>query len=29
MTADVPVPVALHLDHCPDRDVISRCLKTG
>jgi fructose-bisphosphate aldolase class II len=29
MTADVPVPVALHLDHCPDRDVISRCLETG
>ena len=27
MTADVPVPVALHLDHCPDRDVISRCLR--
>ena len=29
MTADVPVPVALHLDHCPDRDVICRCLETG
>jgi ketose-bisphosphate aldolase len=29
MTADIPVPVALHLDHCPDRDVISRCLRTG
>jgi ketose-bisphosphate aldolase len=29
MTADVPVPVALHLDHCPDREVISRCLQTG
>jgi ketose-bisphosphate aldolase len=29
MTADVPVPVALHLDHCPDREVISRCLETG
>jgi fructose-bisphosphate aldolase class II len=29
MTADVPVPVALHLDHGPDRDVISRCLETG
>ena len=29
MTANVPVPVALHLDHCPDRDVISRCLETG
>lgn len=24
-----PIPVALHLDHCPDRDVISRCLETG
>jgi ketose-bisphosphate aldolase len=29
MTANVPVPVALHLDHCPDRDVISRCLESG
>jgi ketose-bisphosphate aldolase len=29
MTADIPVPVALHLDHCPDREVISRCLRTG
>jgi ketose-bisphosphate aldolase len=29
MTAAIPVPVALHLDHCPDRDVISRCLRTG
>ena len=29
MSANVPVPVALHLDHCPDRDVISRCLETG
>jgi ketose-bisphosphate aldolase len=29
MTADIGVPVALHLDHCPDRDVISRCLRTG
>lgn len=29
MTADVPIPVALHLDHCPDREVISRCLRTG
>jgi fructose-bisphosphate aldolase class II len=25
----VPVPVALHLDHCPDRDVISSCLAAG
>lgn len=23
------VPLALHLDHCPDRDVISACLKKG
>jgi ketose-bisphosphate aldolase len=29
MTAGIPVPVALHLDHCPDREVISRCLRTG
>jgi fructose-bisphosphate aldolase class II len=26
---DVPVPVVLHLDHCPDRDVISSCLDAG
>jgi tagatose 1,6-diphosphate aldolase GatY/KbaY len=26
---DVPVPVTLHLDHCPDREWISTCLKTG
>jgi len=25
----VPVPVALHLDHCPDREWISTCLRTG
>jgi fructose-bisphosphate aldolase, class II len=24
-----PVPVALHLDHCPDRAVISSCLEAG
>jgi fructose-bisphosphate aldolase class II len=24
-----PVPVALHLDHCPDRQVISACLARG
>jgi fructose-bisphosphate aldolase class II len=29
MTASVSVPVALHLDHCPDRGVISRCLAKG
>jgi fructose-bisphosphate aldolase class II len=27
--ADVPVPVTLHLDHCPDRSVISDCLRGG
>ena len=26
---DVPVPVSLHLDHCPDRAVISECLTRG
>jgi fructose-bisphosphate aldolase class II len=26
---DVPVPVTLHLDHCPSRDVISDCLAGG
>lgn len=25
----VSVPVALHLDHCPDREVLSACLKRG
>lgn len=25
----VSVPVVLHLDHCPERDVISACLATG
>jgi fructose-bisphosphate aldolase class II len=29
MTRDITVPVALHLDHCPDREVISRCLARG
>ena len=29
MTASISVPVALHLDHCPDRDVISLCLQKG
>ncbi|KQY21312.1 ketose-bisphosphate aldolase [Cellulomonas sp. Root485] len=27
--ADVPVPVALHLDHCPDRSVISDVVRAG
>jgi fructose-bisphosphate aldolase class II len=26
---DCPVPVTLHLDHCPDREWISICLRTG
>src|SRR6185295_4869499 len=29
MTTDVTIPVALHLDHCPDREVISECLAKG
>jgi len=29
MTKRVSVPVALHLDHCPDRAVISECLEKG
>lgn len=29
LSRDVPVPVALHLDHCPDRQVISDCLEGG
>lgn len=29
LTDDVTVPVALHLDHCPDREVISECLAKG
>ena len=28
-TEDVPVPVTLHLDHCPDREWISTCLREG
>jgi ketose-bisphosphate aldolase len=28
-TKDVSVPVALHLDHCPEREVISACLAKG
>ena len=27
--APAPVPVSLHLDHCPDRAVISSCLEAG
>ncbi len=29
MTAGIEVPVSLHLDHCPDRSVISDCLAKG
>jgi fructose-bisphosphate aldolase, class II len=29
MTAGIGVPVALHLDHCPDREVIRACLAAG
>jgi ketose-bisphosphate aldolase len=29
LTAGVEVPVSLHLDHCPDRAVISACLRKG
>ena len=29
MTAGIDVPVALHLDHCPDRDLITECLERG
>jgi fructose-bisphosphate aldolase class II len=29
LTAGIEVPVSLHLDHCPDRTVISACLRKG
>ncbi|MFI7544419.1 class II fructose-bisphosphate aldolase [Actinoplanes sp. NPDC049599] len=29
LAREVPVPVTLHLDHCPDRAVISDCLAGG
>jgi ketose-bisphosphate aldolase len=29
MTAGIEVPVTLHLDHCPDRAVITQCLRHG
>lgn len=29
MTRNIRVPVALHLDHCPDRALISACLTKG
>ncbi|MDD1475447.1 class II fructose-bisphosphate aldolase [Arthrobacter sp. H16F315] len=29
LTLGIQVPVTLHLDHCPDRDVVTECLKAG
>lgn len=29
LTAGIEVPVSLHLDHCPEREVISSCLRKG
>lgn len=29
MTEGISVPVSLHLDHCPDREVVTTCLKAG
>ena len=29
MTAGIRVPVSLHLDHCPEREVITSCLEAG
>ncbi len=29
MASAVSVPVALHLDHCPDRELITQCLAAG
>jgi fructose-bisphosphate aldolase class II len=29
MTEGIEVPVTLHLDHCPDRDVVTECLRAG
>jgi ketose-bisphosphate aldolase len=29
MTAGIEVPVSLHLDHCPEREVITDCLRAG
>jgi ketose-bisphosphate aldolase len=29
MTAGIEVPVSLHLDHCPEREVITDCLRKG
>src|SRR5262245_31028492 len=29
MTAGIEVPVTLHLEHCPEREVITECLDKG
>ena len=29
MASKVSIPATLHLDHCPDRDVITECLEAG
>lgn len=29
LATPAPVPIALHLDHCPDRAMITTCLKAG
>lgn len=29
MAGPLPIPVALHLDHCPDRTMLSNCLREG
>jgi fructose-bisphosphate aldolase, class II len=29
IAANAPVPVVLHLDHCPSREVISECIRHG
>jgi fructose-bisphosphate aldolase class II len=29
MTSGIEVPVSLHLDHCPDRQVVTECLEWG
>jgi fructose-bisphosphate aldolase class II len=29
LTLGIQVPVTLHLDHCPDRDAVTECLKAG
>lgn len=29
MTKNIEIPVALHLDHCPDREIVSLCLEHG